>query len=95
MNFSLKDIKRQFGQKAYSLGLIYAQKKRVLQIQRSGNLIRSQMNFFLRYFFVNEALPVIPFPIRRSDIPCPGIDSIADSAACNRRFLPGRDPDNW
>lgn len=43
MNFSLKDIKRQFGQKAYSLGLIYAQKKRVLQIQRSGNLIRSQV----------------------------------------------------
>lgn len=43
MNFTLKDIKRQFGQKAYSLGLIYAQKKRVLQIQRSGNLIRSQV----------------------------------------------------
>ena len=43
MNFTLKDIKRQFGQKAYSLGLIYAQKKRVLQIHRSGNLIRSQV----------------------------------------------------
>ena len=43
MNFTLKDIKKQFGQKAYSLGLIYAQKKRVLQIKRSGNLIRSQV----------------------------------------------------
>lgn len=43
MNFTLKDIKRQFGQKAYSLGLICAQKKRVMQIHRSGNLIRSQV----------------------------------------------------
>lgn len=43
MNFTLKDIKKQFGQKTYSLGLIYAQKKRVLQIQRSGNLIRSEV----------------------------------------------------
>lgn len=48
-----------------------------------------------RYFFVDEALPVILFPIRTSDIPYPGIDSIVDSAACNRRLLPGRDPGNW
>lgn len=43
MNFTLKDIKKQFDQQAYSLGLIYTQKKRVLQIQRSGNLIRSEV----------------------------------------------------
>lgn len=44
MNFTLKDIKRQFGQKTYSLGLIYAQNNRVQQIHRSGNLIRSQVS---------------------------------------------------
>lgn len=43
MNFTLKDIKKQFGEKTYSLGIEYVQKKRVLQIQRSGNLIRSQV----------------------------------------------------
>ena len=43
MNFTLKDIKKQFGEKTYSLGIEYVQKKRVQQIQRSGNLIRSQV----------------------------------------------------
>lgn len=43
MNFTLKDIKKQFGEKTYSLGMEYVQKKRVQQIQRSGNLIRSQV----------------------------------------------------
>lgn len=44
MKFTLDDIKRQFDKKSYSLGLAYAQKKRVAQIQRSGNLIRSKVN---------------------------------------------------
>ena len=43
MRFTLEDIKRQFDSKSYSLGLAYAQKKRVVQIQRSGNLIRAKV----------------------------------------------------
>ncbi len=44
MRFTLEDIKRQFDTKSYTLGLAYAQKKRVVQIQRMGNLIRSKVN---------------------------------------------------
>ncbi len=44
MRFTLDDIKRQFDAKSYTLGLAYAQKKKVAQIQRTGNLIRSKVN---------------------------------------------------
>lgn len=44
MRFTLEDIKRQFDAKSYTLGLAYAQKRRVAQIQRTGNLIRSKVN---------------------------------------------------
>lgn len=43
MRFTLEDIKRQFDSKTYSHGLAYAQKKCVVQIQRSGNLIRAKV----------------------------------------------------
>ncbi len=44
MKFTLNDIKHQFDATSYSRGLAYAQKKRAIQIQRSGNLIRSKVN---------------------------------------------------
>ena len=43
MKFTLNDIKHQFDATSYSRGLAYAQKKRAIQIQRSGNLIRSKV----------------------------------------------------
>ncbi len=44
MQFTLDDVKRQFDAKSYMLGLAHAQKKRVVQIQRTGNFIRSKVD---------------------------------------------------